>query len=291
MFAKINRQSTAPSTCAERETDFFNHLAEHHGEFNPFTEHGWQTLASRFEEMITPSKPLAILDIGCGTGNSKQLYERHADRYVGVDLANRAIDIARRRFPTDEWHVADACALPFRDGTFDVVAFSSVLHHIPDFTRALVEGRRVLKPGGSIFAFDPNALHPAMALFRLPGSPFYLSGGVSPDERPLRATALRSAVVAAGLQSVRQRCQSDIPYRRVGPRLLNAFLGMYNIADWLMERSRLSRWFGTFIVTCAQKPTARSVALTGRAAAPATVAGRLPSSPNALTASMVTQNV
>ena len=105
-----------------------------------------------------------------------------------------------------------------------------------------------------MFAFDPNLLHPAMALFRHPRSPLYQTAGVSPNERPLLPSALRQAVVGAGFIGLRQHCQSNIAYRKVAPRLLNALLGAYNVADRLWEHFGLGRWFGAFIVTAADKP-------------------------------------
>jgi ubiquinone/menaquinone biosynthesis C-methylase UbiE len=238
---------------ADRERAYFDQLVRDRGDFNPFADRGWRTLARRFEEFIAPSRPVDLLDVGCGTGQSRQIYERHAGRYVGVDLSPGAIEVARARFPRSAWLVADACSLPIPDASFDVVAFSSVLHHIPDFGRALAEARRVLRPGGWAFAFDPNLLHPAMALFRHPRSPLYSSQGVSPDERPLTAGTLRRAFLAARFTDLRQRAQSDIPYRQVAPRLLNAALGAYNAGDWVWQSVGLGRWFGTFVITAGRR--------------------------------------
>ena len=151
--------------------------------------------------------------------------------------------------------VADAGRLPFPDGSFDVVAFSSVLHHIPDFTPAVREAYRVLRPGGRAFAFDPNVLNPAMALFRHPHSPLYSPVGVSPNERPLPPGRLRRVFREAGFAAVGQRGQSDLPYRAVAPKLLNATLPLYNIADRVLERVGLGRVFGSFVVTYGTKPT------------------------------------
>jgi ubiquinone/menaquinone biosynthesis C-methylase UbiE len=196
---------------------------------------------------------MALLDLGCGTGQSKRIYDGTFGSYVGVDLSSAAITIAKRNHPKEEWQVGDACQLPFENDRFDVVAFSSLLHHIPDFPAAVREGFRVLKTGGIAFAFDPNVLHPAMALFRYPSSPLYIKQGVSPNERPLRPSSLRTAFEVAGFSQIRQRCQSDIPYRKVAPKLLNAALSGYNGADWLWERFGLGRWFGTFVITCGEK--------------------------------------
>jgi ubiquinone/menaquinone biosynthesis C-methylase UbiE len=206
---------------------------------------------------MVPDAPLgSLLDVGCGTGQSRQLYAERADAYVGIDLSHEALARALRKVPSARWTQTDATRLPFRDGEFDTVAFSSVLHHIPQpgLDAALAEARRVLRPGGVVLAFDPNLLHPAMALFRWPRSPLYIAEGVSPNESPLLPSALRRAFAAAGFVAIRQRGQSGIPYREVAPRLINACLSVYNAADWVYERVGLGRWFGTFILTAARKP-------------------------------------
>jgi len=241
-----------------REGRYFDRLVEGSGDFNPFTDRGWETLARRFEAAVPGESRLRVLDVGCGTGRSRRIYQARAlagiAGYAGIDLSLGALRLAGRRFAGSSWLQADACRLPFADASFDVVAFSSVLHHVGDRQAALATALRVLKPGGWAFAFDPNLLHPAMVLFRHPKSPFYNPEGVSPDEQPLLPRVLRDDFREAGFAAIRQRCQSDIPYREVAPRLLQALLPLYNRADWLWEKSGLGRWFGTFVVTWAQKP-------------------------------------
>jgi ubiquinone/menaquinone biosynthesis C-methylase UbiE len=243
----------APDVAA-RERAFFDQYVADHGDFNPFADRGWQTLARRFREMVAPRPTQRLLDIGCGTGHSRAVYAGAIGTYLGVDLSPAAIAAARAMYPHDEWQVADALALPFDDETFDVVAFSSVLHHIPEFPLAVREAFRVLRPAGMAFAFDPNLLHPAMALFRHPDSPGYIPDGVSPNERPLLPTVLAQAFRRAGFRRVRQRAQSDIPYRAVAPAHLNALLSAYNVADWVWEWVGLGLVFGTFILSCGRKP-------------------------------------
>jgi len=249
-----NPQSTSVSSecfseSAKLESEFFDQHIKTEGDFNPFTERGWRTLSRRFAEWLPIEKPVDLLDVGCGTGCSRQIYIRSTNRYTGVDLSQEAIRLAQTRFPDSVWIHADACQLPFEEDRFDVVAFSSVLHHIPNFQQAVEEAVRVLRPDGWVFAFDPNVLHPAMALFRHPSSPFYSSKGVSPNERPLSAWSLYEAFQLAGLREIRQRGQSDIPYRAVPSRVLNSFLTTYNMLDWGWETFGLGRWFGTFLLT------------------------------------------
>jgi SAM-dependent methyltransferase len=247
------------ASVAKREGDYFDSLVGEKGDFNPFAPRGWNTLKRRFEEMIAPgrpNRPLDVLDVGCGTGRSHQIYAAQTRFYAGIDLSHHELTVARQRMSELQWVRADACELPFAAGSFDVICFSAVLHHIPDYRVALREAMRVLRDGGYAFAFDPNLLHPAMALFRCPQSPLYTQNGVSPHERPLLPKALRQAFTLTGFVELRQRCQADIPYRAVAPKLLNACLSVYNSGDWLMARLGLDRIFGILTITCGRKPLA-----------------------------------
>jgi SAM-dependent methyltransferase len=246
-----------PTVPHSRDGEVFDRLVQEGGDFNPFADRGWQTLARRFAAAVPGGPGLRILDVGCGTGQSLRIYRDRAGLYVGIDLSVGALRLAEARFGEATWMQADALRLPFRDGSFDVVAFSSVLHHIGDRAGALAEARRVLRPGGRAFAFDPNLLHPAMLLFRHPRSPLYSSEGVSPDEQPLLPSVLRRDFQEAGFTAIGQRAQSDIPYRKVAPKGLDALLAAYNRADWLWEKVGLGRWFGTFVVTWGRKSQGR----------------------------------
>lgn len=236
------------------EATYFDRLVEDGGDFNPFTKRGWNTLAQRFRSASHGVAGLNLLDVGCGTGQSKQIYDAQTRCYTGIDLSGSALAAASDRHPEGLWLQADGTRLPFGDATFDTVAFSSVLHHLPDMSLALREAHRVLKPGGFVFAFDPNLLHPAMLLIRHPRSPFYDPAGVSPHEQPLLPGVLSRQFATAGFQRIGQRGQSDIPYRHVAPQLLNRLLPVYNAADWLWERVGAGRWLGTFVVTWGFRP-------------------------------------
>ncbi len=251
--SRLAEEFPLATDAAQRESAFFDRLVAEEGDFNPFAPRGWNTLARRFSEMVPSTDGMRLLDVGCGTGLSRQIYANKKTEFVGIDLSAEALRVAAAKFSNDTWLQGDACAIPYDDQQFDVVCFSGVLHHIADFSQALREGYRVLRPGGYVFAYDPNLLHPGMAIFRHPGSWLYSPKGVSPNECPLLPSWLRAEFLSAGFTEVRQRCQADLPYRRVAPPLLNALLGFYNCADWLLERSGLGRWFGALVITVGRK--------------------------------------
>ena len=90
------------------------------------------------------------LDLGTGTGSGAAIVVRRFPdaRVVGVDLSDEMLERARANVPGAEFRRADASALPFPDGSFDLVAHANM---IPFFD----EVARVLRPGGTaLFAFS-----------------------------------------------------------------------------------------------------------------------------------------
>jgi len=92
------------------------------------------------------------LEVGVGMGADFVRFAKTGTRIVGLDLASRSLELARRNAETSRVEPtllgADAQALPFAEGTFDLVYSWGVLHHTPDAGCALREIHRVLRPGG-----------------------------------------------------------------------------------------------------------------------------------------------
>ncbi len=66
-----------------------------------------------------------------------------------VDAAWRNLVVTRRTYNFKE---IDAQSIPFEDETFDAVIANFMLYHVPDRPKAIAEIKRVLKPGGRLFA-------------------------------------------------------------------------------------------------------------------------------------------
>ena len=110
-----------------------------------------------------------VLEVGCGTGVLTRLLAGRPDveTVVGVDLAASLLDKARdlaAGIRNVRFQEADARSLPFADASFDVAVFDSTLSHVPEPGRALAEASRVLRPHGSLAAFDGDYATATVAL-------------------------------------------------------------------------------------------------------------------------------
>lgn len=91
-----------------------------------------------------------VADIGCGAGNVAKAIKRERPELsvYGVDLAENAIEFAKRDPQGVEFRLGVVERLPFEDGELSAVTMFDVLEHVPDPEHVLREINRVLKPGG-----------------------------------------------------------------------------------------------------------------------------------------------
>ena len=101
-----------------------------------------------------PIRDTDVLDLACGGGRTTYFLRDGGARVIGVDIAEKLIETARRHFPDIDFRVGDATALEFGDNSFDLVlvAFNSLDAIYPKQARlaAMAEIRRVLRPGGRL---------------------------------------------------------------------------------------------------------------------------------------------
>jgi SAM-dependent methyltransferase len=101
----------------------------------PRAERDSSELFSATERWMQPGAKL--LDLGCGPRDQAAPAAHFGVSYVGIDYSSERADL-----------LADGHAIPFRDGTFDVVFSYAVLEHLYHPFLAVREVARVLRPGG-----------------------------------------------------------------------------------------------------------------------------------------------
>ena len=125
--------------------------------------HTWRTAENSARYLLPELHPgLDLLDVGCGPGTITVDLARLVapGRVVGIDRSREVIAqataYARDQGVTIEAQTGDVYALQFPDASFDVVHAHQLLQHLSDPVRALVEMRRVLRPGGLLAARDSD---------------------------------------------------------------------------------------------------------------------------------------
>nr|WP_244932411.1 class I SAM-dependent methyltransferase [Nocardioides sp. W7] len=117
--------------------------------------------------MLGPVADRDVLEVGSGAGQCSRWVRTQGGRSIGLDLSHRQLQHSRRLDDSSGLVVPSvlgtATALPFADGSFDVV-FSSfgALQFVRDLDVAVGEAARVLRPGGR-FAF--SITHPTRWMF------------------------------------------------------------------------------------------------------------------------------
>lgn len=126
--------------------------------------HRWRTAENSAAYLLEHLRPgIRLLDVGCGPGTiTVDLAARVAPgAVVGVDRAPAVIAQATQSLSQGgpgnvEFRAQDVYSLTFDGQSFDVVHAHQVLQHLTDPVAALVEMRRVLRPGGTLAVRDSD---------------------------------------------------------------------------------------------------------------------------------------
>lgn len=143
-------------------------------EYAPFKRSALGTLARKWLHKRTVTElanlvqaPRRVLDIGCGTGELlEQVRKSGNPNVLGIEPSIQAARVARENRGLDvRTGTLEQCALP--DASIDTVLISHVLEHLPSPRVTLREVDRILRPGGAVVIWVPNAASvPAKVLGR-----------------------------------------------------------------------------------------------------------------------------
>ena len=172
----------------------------------------------------TPGVFARALEIGAGTGYfTLNLMRAGVIREaVATDISPGMLEALERSAAelglAVETAACEASALPFNDGSFDLVFGHAVLHHLPDLPGAFAEFRRVLRPGGMV-AFCGEPSRQGDRISALPKRGAYAA---APLWRALMGAAERSANGNGDRPSEEERLERVVDVHAFTPAELDA---------------------------------------------------------------------
>jgi SAM-dependent methyltransferase len=197
---------------------------------------------------LARSKLIAALASKASSQRGNSIVRAHS---ASEDARNRAGDTrpepgSSARAQRADFLIADAQALPFPDGAFDVVASALVINFIPDRARALAEMRRVGRPGGVVASYVWD-----FAGERSPGSALRRAmrrvgadGPAVPGTETSRLDAIGALFAQAGLQEI-------------AGRTIDVTVSFSDFDDFWRSQTLSSNPTGKMIAPC-RRPTGRN---------------------------------
>ena len=172
----------AADSCADTAQDrviaanrrFHNQIAQKYDRhescaFQPY----WQEMLEKDLETIqscvsSPGRVLQCLDCGGGTGNFALKMLARGSSVTVVDASEQMLAVLQQKARAAGHsprlvHSSIECFLEETCAPFDIVAFSSVLHHLYDYTSVVQQAAAVLRPGGILYTSQDPVVpkHPA----------------------------------------------------------------------------------------------------------------------------------
>jgi demethylmenaquinone methyltransferase/2-methoxy-6-polyprenyl-1,4-benzoquinol methylase len=117
-------------------------------------DRGWK---ERLVALADVSPGQHALDLASGTGDIAFGLAARGAHVVGLDITHRMLQLANAKRPSSaavRFVTGDMMALPFPDGTFDLVTTGYGIRNVPTIEPAIAEIRRVLRPGGLLLSLD-----------------------------------------------------------------------------------------------------------------------------------------
>jgi ubiquinone/menaquinone biosynthesis C-methylase UbiE len=123
------------------------------------TVHAKGASLGRLVELTQPEPHWQVLDIATAAGHTAFALAPHVAHVIASDITPEMLVVAEKLaaekgITNVTFRQADAEALPFTDGQFDLVTCRIAPHHFPDIDQFLRESARVLRPQGILAVVD-----------------------------------------------------------------------------------------------------------------------------------------
>lgn len=119
----------------------------------------WRKMVAKQAAMLEDRPSQRALDVATGTGDlAFAIHDAGVPDVVGLDFSTQMIAKAKKKAKKHsarvEFMVGNGMDLPFEDATFDACTISFGLRNMEDYTAAIREMTRILKPGGKFICLE-----------------------------------------------------------------------------------------------------------------------------------------
>jgi ubiquinone/menaquinone biosynthesis C-methylase UbiE len=143
-------------------------------------------------KLMGPLSGKKLLDIGSGLGESSVYFALQGADVTALDISpgmvETTLSLGKRHGVELKGVISVAEELNVPSATFDLVYIANAIHHVQDRTRMYDEIRRVLRPRGRFFSYDPLTYNPVINVYRRMATEVR-----TPDERPLTRADVKLA--------------------------------------------------------------------------------------------------
>lgn len=155
----------------------------------------------------TPAQRLSVLEFACGSANDYRFYDRYGIAqyldYTGVDLNDKNVANAKRRYPEVDFQVQNVLSLPFEDRSYDYVQIFALLEHmsLAAMEKTVSEACRIADKGLVIDFFSlrerpDNVERPVRSYFWNILSRSEMQGMIEEKFGPVETLRIRDMMVA-----------------------------------------------------------------------------------------------
>jgi 2-polyprenyl-3-methyl-5-hydroxy-6-metoxy-1,4-benzoquinol methylase len=199
-----------------------------------------------------------MLELGCGSLPLLLAISERDLSYIGTDLSENGVRLAKRLAPHGRFLVSDAGAPGLSSGQFDIVVMKNLLHHVERPADCLRAVKPLLAPGGEVVVLEPNSRCLAATLLKKVG--FARRMLENSPYGQLNVERLRGAFTAAGFEVTRVRHSGVLAFPLsgdygglkvlpMGRRLWRAIIACDRLLSMaLLGPGRLAPWLGFKVI-------------------------------------------